>query len=97
MLAINQDPLGRPGKRIAQDGRTEIWTRDLADGTKAVALFNRGDSDAVIPLGAAALSLSGTWTIRNVWLGKDIGTLSDTKDFAVPKHGAVLLKLAPKK
>ena len=50
MLAINQDSLGQPAKRIVQNGKTEIWMRDLSGGDKAVALFNRGDADAVIPL-----------------------------------------------
>src|SRR5207244_4388609 len=34
--------LGKAGSRVWKDGKLEIWSRPLADGTRAVALFNRG-------------------------------------------------------
>lgn len=97
MLAINQDPLGQPAKRIAQNGKTEIWMRDLSDGAKAVGLFNRGDADAVISTSPAIQALSGAWSGRDVWRGQDLGDLSATTEFSVPKHGCVLLKLTLKR
>ena len=46
VIAIDQDPLGRQGKRVSQNGTTEVWARPLADGSTAVAFFNRGDQSA---------------------------------------------------
>jgi hypothetical protein len=39
---IDQDALGRPAAHAAQVAATEVWVKDLADGSKAVGLFNRG-------------------------------------------------------
>ncbi len=97
MLVINQDPLGQPAKRIVQNGETEIWMRDLSDGAKAVALFNRGDVDSVISTTSVAQALPGAWNGRDVWQGKELGDLSSIAELPVPKHGSVLLKLTPKK
>ena len=41
-LDINQDPLGKPAGRVAQDGDLEVWARPLFDGTHAVGLVNGG-------------------------------------------------------
>ena len=48
VVAIDQDALGRAGRRVVQRGPLEIWTRPLEGGRTAVALFNRGDAPARI-------------------------------------------------
>jgi hypothetical protein len=42
VLAVNQDALGRQGIRISRMKELEVWAKDLSDGAKAVAFFNRG-------------------------------------------------------
>src|SRR6185437_7648512 len=39
VIAIDQDPEGHQAKRVAQNGDQEIWSRPLAGGATAVALF----------------------------------------------------------
>lgn len=43
VIAVNQDPMGKPGIRVYQsaDKTAEVWSRQLHDGTYAVVLFNR--------------------------------------------------------
>ncbi len=41
VLAVDQDPLGKQGYRIAQEGPFEVWMKPMADGSKVVGLFNR--------------------------------------------------------
>ncbi len=50
VLAVNQDPLGRQAQRVAQDdeNQTEVWVKQLEDGSIAVALFNRGSEAQTI-------------------------------------------------
>jgi alpha-galactosidase len=43
VIAIDQDALGRQGDRIFAEGPVEIWVKPLANGAKAVAIFNFGD------------------------------------------------------
>jgi hypothetical protein len=45
VLAVNQDALGARGVRKAVTGG-EMWVRELSGGRKAVAFFNRGNTDA---------------------------------------------------
>ena len=44
VLAVNQDTLGKQGRRLIRNGTAEIWTKPLSGGAVAVALFNRGAS-----------------------------------------------------
>ena len=44
LLAVNQDPLGRMARRFLKDPATgaQGWSKQLADGSVAVALYNAG-------------------------------------------------------
>src|SRR5258708_35042971 len=48
VIAIDQDPLGRPGRRVVQRGPLEVWTRPLEGKRTAVAPFIRGAAPANI-------------------------------------------------
>src|SRR6185437_10827897 len=41
IIAIDQDALGIQGRRITEEGPNVVWMKPLADGSKAVGLFNR--------------------------------------------------------
>src|SRR6266550_2123283 len=45
-IAIDQDPLGRQGRRLRSDGDVEIWTKALSGGGQAIGVFNRGAGPA---------------------------------------------------
>ena len=40
MIAINQDPLGKQGFKIYDEGNFEIWQKPLKDGNMAICLLN---------------------------------------------------------
>ena len=42
VLAVNQDPLGQAAVRHPAENQIEVWSKDLADGSKALTLINRG-------------------------------------------------------
>jgi alpha-galactosidase len=98
VLAIDQDPLARPAARVSQQsapaGRTEVWIRDLNNGSRAAGLFNRGDAPAEVTLNWEDARLSGKWTARDLWQHKDLGESDAKLALPVPPHGAVLLKLS---
>ncbi len=96
VLAINQDPLGQPARRVAQNpDKTEIWLRDLADGGKILGLFNRADTPADVKLDPSALALPGDWTARDVWKRQPRGPLAQIGNLPLPPHASLLLKLTP--
>ena len=76
VLAVNQDALGRPGRRVLQKGPLEAWTKPLADGSLALALFNRGSQAAEFRVTAADLGLlDGPKQVRDLWSGLEVDIL----------------------
>jgi alpha-galactosidase len=60
LLAVNQDSLGAGGRRVRDDGSTEVFAKPLSDGSVAVGLFNRGEGTATVTATAAQVGLSGS-------------------------------------
>jgi len=94
VVAVDQDPLGRPANRITRNGFEEIWYKPLADGSLAVGLFNRRPISADIALDVSEVGLSGPQQFRNLWTRQDV---NPQQFFPVPPHAATLLMLTPKK
>src|SRR3984885_11804693 len=95
VIAIDQDSAGNQGVRVWAKGANEVWARKLADGSQAVGFFNRSDetADANIELELSDLGFMASVTARNVWTGKELGTLHGRIKAAVPPHGVVLLEV----
>ena len=92
VIAVDQDAKGVQGHRVWDEGPLEIWAKSLADGSSAVGLFNRGESELKITLDFKTLGINGRAKLRDLWQRKDVGVAEDSYTAAVPKHGVVLLK-----
>ncbi len=93
VLELNQDKLGKQAKRISVPGvKAEIWTRELADGSHAVGLFNRTNQTLAVNLNWKQISFSSKPKVRDLWLRKDLpaGKIFTTE---IPMHGCVLLRV----
>ncbi|HTV47774.1 MAG TPA: glycoside hydrolase family 27 protein [Phycisphaerae bacterium] len=95
VIAINQDPAGRQGSRVVQDGFVELWAKDLYDGSKAVTVFNRGQRDADFTIQFSDLNLMGPQKTRNIWEYKDVGIFADSMSVSVRLHGVEFFKITP--
>jgi alpha-galactosidase len=95
LLAVDQDPLGQSGERIATfAGGREIWLKRLKEDGVAVGLFNRSALPQTISLRADAVGLNGVYHAVDAWSQKDAGTLDKgALSFNVPSHGAIMLLL----
>jgi alpha-galactosidase len=93
VIALDQDPAGIQGRRVAQEGPLEVWVKPLADGSKAVGLFNRGESVMPVTAHFRDLGVGEGATVRDLWAHKDLGVFRDSFTAEVPKHGAVLIKV----
>jgi alpha-galactosidase len=94
VLAVNQDALGKQGWRATQNGQQEVWMKPLADGSTAVAFFNRADAPADVSVKWSDLKLIGTQAVRDLWRQKDAGTQADGYSVNVAAHGAELFKVS---
>jgi len=93
VLAVDQDPLGQQASRKTKLGQLEVWAKDLADGSKAVGLFNRGEGAAEVTAPWADLGLSGPCHVRDLWQQKDVGTFNNAFTVTVPRHGVSLVRI----
>ena len=93
VLDIDQDPLGKPAACIAQEGRTQVWARPLADGAHAVGLVNLGPDPAEVAIPWAKLGVSGQQPVRDLWQHQDLGSFATGYTATVPVHGTILLKV----
>jgi len=92
-IAIDQDPLGIQGDRLSAVGPLEIWSKPLSDGSKAVALFNRGELETPMTLAMRDVSLETAVKLHDVWADTDITVLNGAYTAVVPKHGVVFLRI----
>jgi alpha-galactosidase len=94
VIAIDQDPAGHQGDRVSASGMTEVWVRTLADGSKAVGIFNRDESPADGNVTFESLGLKGKVHVRDVWQAKDLGAMERDYTAHIPAHGVVLLRVS---
>ena len=93
VVAVDQDPKGVQGHRVWQEGPYEIWMKPLADGSKAVGLFNRGEDAAAIKVNFSDIEVAGSASVRDLWAKKDLGSFEGSYSAQVPRHGVVLVKV----
>ena len=97
VIAVDQDPLGQAARRVRKDGDIEVWSRQLADGGRAVVLLNRS---------ANPLSIGVAWTdigypsslpaaVRDLWTDKETHDQTDHYAAQVPSHGVVMVTVMP--
>jgi len=97
VIEIDQDPLGRQANRVARDGDSQVWAKDMEDGSKAVGLFNVGEIETTVRVRWYDLGLKGRQRVRDLWRQKDLGTFEGRFETKVPRHGTVLIRLFPAK
>ena len=93
VLDVNQDPLGKQACRRAGGGWSEVWAKEMSDGTLAVGLFNRRPIAAEITARWEDLGIKGTQPVRDLWRKRDLGQSEGAFTSPVPPHGAVMLKI----
>ena len=93
VIAVDQDSQGEQGRRVRADGDVEVWTRGLANGAFAVALFNRGQAAAHITVRWKEFGLKDPRRVRDLWSHGDAARVGAEYAADVEPHGAVLLRL----
>jgi alpha-galactosidase len=99
VIAVNQDALGKQGKKAYSDGEVEVWTRQLSGGAMAVAVINVGSdrySTHPFHLDLGKLGLHGAQSGKDLWTGKSV-TLTDHQAIELPSHDILLVRIASAK
>jgi alpha-galactosidase len=94
VIAIDQDRAGKQATRVFKSGDYEVWSKELANGEKALGIFNRGPNEvtAAFKWTDAGLKKSPA-TGRDLWLHQDVKINGNEYSTAVASHGVVLLRV----
>ena len=86
ILNINQDELAHVAEVIRDDENETVMVKNLADGSKVLAIFNRDpQNESLIKVTWSELSEKGRLKVYDVWRQKELGSCRDE----------MLVKLSP--
>jgi alpha-galactosidase len=97
VIAIDQDPDGKPVKDLSDPSATAVvLARPLHGGSLAVGLFNRADQPQPVTIKWSDVDLAGkALRVRDLWKHADVIASGGGYTADVPAHGVVLLKVTP--
>ncbi len=97
VIAIDQDPLGREGRRVWKDGDLEVWGKQLKNGDRAVILLNRGSAEHEIAVSWEQVGYPGhiSAAVRDLWGHRDLGKFTGKFSSPVASHGVVMVTVRP--
>ena len=93
VIAVDQDAAGKQGDRISAEGPIEVWAKPLADGSKAVGIFNRHHLPLTAHVDFRLLGYASGAKARDLWLDKDLGKIGPEYSVKIPSHGVVMLRV----
>ena len=95
VIAVDQDPLGKQGRRVKHENDQDIFVKPMQDGNVAVAIVNRGKEEQTITLKWADVNFAANKSvaIRDLWQHKDLGTFTGTFAAQVPSHGTAMIRM----
>ncbi|TSJ44347.1 glycoside hydrolase family 27 protein [Mucilaginibacter corticis] len=93
IIAVDQDKATKPGSRVISDDQKEVWVKQLNDGSKAVVIFNKQDTEATLSLNFKDINVAKKAKIRDLWSHSDKGTFTDTYSAKIAPHGVNMIKL----
>ena len=77
VIAVNQDPMGRQGRRVHKDGELEVWAKQMQDGSRSVVLLNRDSSEKEIAVSWEDIGYPGhlSASVRDLVASERPGTI----------------------
>lgn len=111
VITINQDPLGKSARLMADENGVQIWVKPLEDGSYALGLFNVAnygktpetyfrwgdEKPRSFTFDFKKVGLTGTYRLRDVWRQQDLGIFTDSFNTDIRHHGVVMLRVFPEK
>jgi alpha-galactosidase len=95
VIRIDQDTAGHQATRVSVNGDQEVWMKQLADGGKAIGLFNRGAKAAEITVKWPDVGVAGSQKkVRDLWAHTDVNWDSEGITTTVPSHGVALIRVS---
>jgi alpha-galactosidase len=95
VIDVDQDEIGQSAALARISETMFLLVKDLADGSKAVGLFNRGEGQAEVSASWSVVGVAGKQAVRDLWRQTDLGSFTDAFTATVARHGVRLVKISP--
>ena len=97
VIAVDQDSLGVQGTIVqASPNELQVWVKPLADGSRAVLLFNRASVSSTITADWRRVGVTTKKArVRDLWAHTDSAVVESRYAATVPAHGVVMLRVWP--
>jgi alpha-galactosidase len=99
VIAVDQDRLGRQGRRVRRSGGTETWVRELAGGSRAIVFVNRAGAPRQLSVRVDRIPRVPTasgYTVRDLWAHTERSVAAgETVDVPLASHEAVMWRVKP--
>lgn len=95
IIALNQDPSGAVARKLRDDGELEVFAKELADGSVAVLLLNRGAATADMtfsPRRDLQMQMD-RYSVRDLWQERDLGAYDIPFTAEVQSHEAKVYRI----
>ena len=86
------------GRKVWDDGPREVWVKPLADGSRAVIPFNRGNEECPLSVSGrtSASSRAGAPRCATAGRRRTSGALTGRYETKVGSHDVAMLKVTAK-
>ncbi|RME90348.1 MAG: alpha-galactosidase [Verrucomicrobia bacterium] len=93
LIEVDQDPLGRCGRLVEGPGETFLLVKELADGSRAIGLFNADEVPATVRADWRALGLGPKQRVRDLWRQQELGVFADGYTARLPRRSGMVLRV----
>jgi alpha-galactosidase len=95
VIALDQDPLGRQGRRVFANKEYEVWLKELQGGDLAACILNVSDQRAEIKFSWRAQQWlpKRKFEVRDLWNKRDLGTTDEPFVRTINSHDVALARL----
>lgn len=97
VIAVDQDPLGKQGTVVSDNGGLVVMVKELKNGDRAVSLTNETGSTATVSATTDALGIGSRspYGLKDLWTKALSTNTSGTISASVPSHGTVAYRIMP--
>jgi alpha-galactosidase len=93
VIALNQDRLGKQAVLVKQKNNIQIWKKELADGSIAIAIVNLSNKEKKHTFDLKSVTNNNYTTATDLWINQRLDIVKNNIDIVVPSHGVSLIKL----
>ena len=92
IIALDQDELGKVAKVVLKNDNLQVWQKELADGSKAIAVFNMKNESQKVNLKWSDIGIVEPKKVRDAWRQKDLLSKNAFDEILLP-HGCLVLRV----